>query len=90
MSPKELTGLLVGLDVAAEVVEAIDDPVLQRRRGWDLSRWRYDMVPWGVRFTYHDPAESRRAEVLALVTLNGRVPGEPVRRSPSSTVLVFG
>ena len=44
MSPEQLTCYLTDLTTAADVVEAIDDRDLQRRRGWDLSRWRYDLV----------------------------------------------
>jgi len=51
---------------AAEVVEAIDDPPLQRSRGWNLSRWRYDLVPWGVRFRLQDSDSREAAEVLVL------------------------
>jgi hypothetical protein len=38
--------------VTAEAIEAIDDPTLQSRRGWNLSGWTYMLVPWGVRFTH--------------------------------------
>jgi hypothetical protein len=72
MSPEDLRQLsnCQGcLSMAAELVEAIDDPALQRQRGWDLSRWHYDLVPWGVRFIYHDPHSGERAETLALLPL---------------------
>ena len=52
MSPDELKALLTSMAVTAEVVEAIDDPALQDRRGWDLAGWNYVLVPWGVRFTH--------------------------------------
>jgi len=69
MTPEELTCRLNNLHTAAEVVEAIDNPELQERRGWDLSRWRYDLVPWGVRFTYLDPLSRDKSEVLAQVRI---------------------
>jgi hypothetical protein len=67
MSPEQLTELLCRLRSAADIVEAIEDPELQRRRGWDLAGWRYEPVPWGVRFL------GGGAEVVALVT----VPRQP-------------
>jgi hypothetical protein len=54
MRPDELSELLTSMAQAAEVVEALDDPARQAARGWDLAGWSYDMVPWGVRFLYHD------------------------------------
>jgi hypothetical protein len=67
VTPEELTCRLNNLYAAADVVEAIDNPELQQERGWDLSRWRYDLVPWGVRFTYLDPLSRCNAEVLAVM-----------------------
>jgi hypothetical protein len=52
MSPDELKVLLNSMKAAADVVEAIDDPSLQPRLGWNLTGWSYVMVPWGVRFTH--------------------------------------
>lgn len=52
MSPDELKALLNSMKAAADVVEAIDDPSLRSRRGWDLTGWNYMLVPWGVRFTH--------------------------------------
>ena len=45
------------MEVTADVVEAIDAPVLQNLRGWDLRGWNYVLVPWGVRFTHSAFAE---------------------------------
>jgi len=70
MTPEELTCRLNNLYTAAEVVEAIDNPDQQKLRGWDLSRWSYALVPWGVRFTYLDPLSRSKAEVLALVAVD--------------------
>jgi len=68
MSPDQLTELLTGLDRAAEVVEAIDRPELQVKRGWNLAQWRYDLIPWGVRFTYLG-FDRACAEVLAVIPM---------------------
>jgi len=67
MTPEKFLPLLTGLDRAADLVEAIDDPELQRQRGWDLAHWNYQMVPWGVRFAYRDPRSRNLTEVLARV-----------------------
>jgi hypothetical protein len=75
MSPEKLAGLLTSLNCAAKVVEAIDDPVLQRYYGWDLSCWRYDLIPWGVRFIFQDPQGGKRVEIVILAAFrNQRVP----------------
>jgi hypothetical protein len=37
MRIEDMTTLLTSLAVAAEVFEALDNPDLQARRGWDLS-----------------------------------------------------
>jgi hypothetical protein len=70
MTPDELTCRLNSLYTAADVVEAIDNPELGRTRRWDLSRWRYDLVPWGVRFTHLDPLSRNKTEVLALMAID--------------------
>ena len=67
MTPDRLVGLLNDLRSAADVVDAIDDPELQRQRGWDLSHWNYNPVPWGVRFTYQDNPSKNPTEIVALV-----------------------
>ena len=93
MSTAELASLLLGLGTAADVVEAIDDPRLRQQRGWDLSGWRYDLVPWGVRFSSRDERDGDEAEVLALLDVysgaRGR-PSGPFRWTPSTTVLMLG
>ncbi len=66
MRPEELIPLLTSLEAAADVVEAIDYPLLQSYRGWDLAHWSYDFVPWGVRFIHHDGDQQKRAVVAAL------------------------
>jgi hypothetical protein len=90
MSPEELTCRLNNLYTAAEVVDAIDDPELQRRRGWDLSRWRYDLIPWGVRFIYNDPVSSSKAEIQALMAVEARpAPGTGEgKRGPGAAKVV--
>jgi hypothetical protein len=73
MTPHTLASLLTDLGSAAEVVEAIEDADLQRRRGWNLASWRYDLVPWGVRFRYRGGRDA--AEVIA--TLDPRAGSSP-------------
>ena len=67
LTPDELKTLLTSMEVAAEVVEAIDVPALQSLRGWDLRGWNYVLVPCGVRFTHSAFAEEIdvRIEVFA-------------------------
>jgi len=71
MRSEELRSLLTSIEVAAEVVEAIDNPRLQAGKGWDLSGWRYSMVLWGVRFAYLDPPEEI---VIRIEVLPNRLP----------------
>ncbi len=52
MLPHELAKLITALSGAADIVDAIDNPSKQVERGWDLTCWSYDFVPWGVRFLY--------------------------------------
>jgi hypothetical protein len=72
MSPDELQDLLTSLEVAANVLEAIDDPDLQTLWGWDLTSWSYATVPWGVRFTHWNHQNEIDAEVEV-----GRAPQYP-------------
>ena len=76
MSPDELKALLTSMEVTAEVVEAIDDPVLQSLRGWDLRGWNYVLVPWGVRFTHRVFAEEIEVKVEILPDRRGHAEGE--------------
>jgi len=73
MTPEKFLPLLTGLDRAADLVEAIDNPELQKQRGWDLAHWNYQMVPWGVRFAYRDPRSRNLTEVLARISLDAPV-----------------
>jgi len=66
MTAEDLMGLVGSLGRAAEVVEAIDDPERQRQRGWDLTGWRYELVPWGVRFARRGKDEAEET-VLAVM-----------------------
>ena len=43
----ELKTLLTSMEVTTVVVEAIDDPALQRLRGWDLRGWSYVLIRVG-------------------------------------------
>lgn len=54
MTSQHLVQLAPNLEKAADIVEAIEDRHLQVKRGWDLSAWRYSLIPWGVRFIRHD------------------------------------
>lgn len=54
MQPDDLAHHITSLSVAADVVDAIDDPSLQATRGWNLTGWSYEFVPWGIRFLYRD------------------------------------
>lgn len=76
MSRDELKALLNSMKAAADVVEAIDDPSLQSRRGWDLTGWNYVLVPWGVRFTHSPFAEEIEVKVEILPERRGHAEGE--------------
>jgi hypothetical protein len=67
MRPEELKRLLTSMKMAAEVVEAIDEPALQTERGWDLAGWSYDCIPWGVRFVRRD--DRQRLMVIRVVVI---------------------
>jgi len=92
MTPAQLVPLLTGLDRAADLVEAMDDPALQAQRGWDLSNWGYALIPWGVRFAYFDPSSRTRADVLALVAFDAPASlllGIPARQAREVIVRLF-
>jgi hypothetical protein len=75
--------LLNGLGTAADIVECIDDPALQRQRGWDLTGWRYRMVQWGVVLTCPGGHGMESSEILVMMGLDGTriiVAGEPTVR----------
>jgi len=75
MTAEELMSRVASLEDAAEVVEAIDDPAAQRRRGWDLAGWRYELVPWGVRFVRHERhGGGGTEEVFVLASLKQQGP----------------
>jgi len=65
MAPEELATYLSSLEAAADVVEAIDDPEARRSRGWNLSGWSYELIPWGVRFVHHGQGPRTEVAVLA-------------------------
>lgn len=66
MRPEELVRLLNSMGTAADVVEALDSPDLQARRGWDLAGWGYGLVPWGARFVRRNGRGRITAAVVAL------------------------
>ena len=74
MTTEQLTSYVRSLEEAAEVVEAIDDFGLQRRRGWDLQEWRYELVPWGVRFVRRE-RDGSESEVFVLPVLKNPTAG---------------
>ena len=71
MPPDQLLPLMTSLGAAAEIVDALEDRRLQIRRGWDLSGWRYNLVVWGVQFTYRSPRDCGAEEFVAVIALNG-------------------
>lgn len=71
MTAEQLAEHLKGLTAAADVVEAINDRELQRQRGWDLSGWDYELVPWGVRFLYRHPKRQTQEEVVVRLSVEG-------------------
>ena len=70
MTPQKLTNLITSLHGAADIVDAMHDPELQRRHGWDLADWTYEVVPWGVRFIHRDPALQAETVILARLTVD--------------------
>ncbi len=66
MQIEDMARLLTSLDVAADVVDAIDDPDIQVCRGWDLADWSYDCIPWGIRFLRHDRRTGTTAAVVVV------------------------
>jgi hypothetical protein len=92
MRPNELSDLLKSMSSAADVIEAIDQPSLQRQRGWDLAEWTYDMVPWGVAF-YRTSLRHEDATLVA-VALPEQLRNAVVDRYPlnrrRTTVLMLG
>jgi hypothetical protein len=88
MTPEDLLARARDVGGTADIVEAIDDYELQGRRGWDLTGWRYEMVPWGVRFLY-DGKGGEASEVLVLASLAADMPvaAEANRRMGRRVVL---
>lgn len=77
MIPDELKVLLTTVEKAADVVEAIDDPIFQSLRGWDLEGWNYVLVPWGVMFTHTDYRENIEVRIEVFTERLGKNgPGE--------------
>ena len=75
MSPDQMIDLLSRVRSPADVVEAIDDPELQRLHGWDLANWTYELVPWGVRFLFREPGSDGQSEIVVLVAAARRPDG---------------
>jgi len=70
MSPEELTTYLSDLNAAADIVEAIDGQGPRWGRIGDLDGWRYEMIPWGVRFI-RAAEGGERAEVFVQAPVPG-------------------
>jgi len=93
MTAEELISHVGSLREAADLVESIDDPELQRRRGWDLSGWCYELVPWGVRFVRREPRyrDETVTSVLAVLSqLGPMVSSEPAQAQGMWVVLSCG
>jgi len=75
MTAEDLMRQLGSLEASAEVVEAIDDPLMQRR-GWDLRGWRYELIPWGVRFVRRE-RDGSESEVFVMASVKDRLAEEP-------------
>jgi hypothetical protein len=92
MRPNELSDLLKSMSSAADVIEAIDQPTLQRQRGWDLAEWAYDLVPWGVAF--YRTGQRREDATLIAVALPEQLRNAVINSYPSTrrrvTVLMLG
>lgn len=66
MKPAGLVRLLVSMEMAARVVEAIDVPATQAVLGWDLTAWKYESVEWGIHFKHHDESGNIDYAIVAL------------------------
>jgi hypothetical protein len=93
MGSDDLIRLLTSLAMAADVVEAIENPALQARRGWNLAGWGYDWVPWGVRFLQRDVQARVTAAVVAVALPEERraaLPPSWVRAPWPTRLLLLG
>ena len=66
MYPEQLIAHLSSLSAAADIVDAIRDSSLQADRGWNLKQWRYEPMPWGIRFLHGDNQGHVDEEVRAV------------------------
>jgi hypothetical protein len=66
MHRDEFMTLLTSMSAAADLVDAIDRPALQLSRGWDLAGWKYELIPWGVRFL---PPGGKRERGIKMVAV---------------------
>jgi hypothetical protein len=92
MRPNELINVLQSISSAADFIEAIDQPILQSLRGWDLAEWSYDLVPWGVAF-FHN-GQHHDSPTLVAVALPERLRHVAAESYPvdgsRTTVLMLG
>lgn len=87
MSPQELANRLTCLNAAAQIVEAIDNPVLQKELSLDLQGWKYDLIPWGVRFRYDGPHYQDRTGIVAALDLPSTMQTSSMRGDSSATLV---
>jgi hypothetical protein len=93
MQPEELAGVLTSMAVAADVIEALDDPTFRDRHGWLLAGWSFDLIPWGVRFLHHGKGTQRKSAVVALAlpqTSRAALPPAFLPPNCPTTLLFFG
>jgi hypothetical protein len=72
--PERLIDLLTSLSAAADIVDAIRDSSLQACRGWNLTRWDYEPMPWGMRFLHRDRNGHVDREVRAVAGVAAQTP----------------
>ncbi len=67
MDPPSLAQILTDLNAAADVLEAFENRALQMERNWNFHGWRYELIPWGVRFIHRD-GDKNETEVFATLS----------------------
>jgi len=80
LTPETLASGLDDLFSAAMVVEAIDDPDRRGALGWDVSGWRYEPIPWGVRFLRGAAGDEKAVAWTVALAPDAVVSSQPFRR----------
>ena len=88
MSPDQMAQLLARQRSAADIVEAMDDGAMQLQRGWDFSRWKYQMVPWGVRFLHSAPS-GEVSTILAVLSSGIRLATQEGGAPATTTIILL-